>query len=128
MSYGRKIVLHWPVHPSDNNPKAEPLDEMQTPSTMTTHKKIATEQAEDLALRTLAYIADDDERLGRFLDTTGLRPETIRTAATSPGFLAAVLDYVAADEPLLVSLAQALDLKPERIMEARWTLSPSEFE
>ena len=95
---------------------------------MTAHKKIATQQAEDLALRTLTYIASEDERLGRFLDVTGLRPETIRTAATSPGFLAAVLDYVAADEPLLVGLAQSLDLKPERIMEARWTLSPTDFE
>ena len=101
---------------------------MQTAATMTAHKKIATHQAEDLALRTLTYIASDDERLGRFLDVTGLRPETIRTAATSPGFLAAVLDYVAADEPLLVGLAQSLDLKPERIMEARWTLSPTDFE
>jgi hypothetical protein len=101
---------------------------MQIPSTMTAHRKIANEHAEELALRTLSYIASDEERLGRFLTTTGLRPETIRSAAASPGFLAAVLDYVAGDEPLLISLAQSLELKPERIMEARHTLSPSEFE
>jgi hypothetical protein len=95
---------------------------------MTAHKKIANDQAQYLAMRTLSYIAADDERLGRFLDITGLRPESIRSAADSPGFLAAVLDYVASDEPLLIALAQSLDLKPERIMEARWTLSPSEFE
>ena len=48
----------------------------------------------------------------RFLDTavapdgpSGRRP---------PGFLAAVLDYVAADEPLLLALARALETKPER--------------
>jgi hypothetical protein len=39
-----------------------------------------------------------------------------------------VLDYVAADEPLLLDLAQALSTKPESIMAARATLSPSEFE
>jgi hypothetical protein len=95
---------------------------------MTAHRKIANEHAEDLALRTLSYIASDEERLGRFLAITGLQPDTIRSAATSPGFLAAVLDYVAGDEPLLVALARSLELKPERIMEARRTLLPSEFE
>jgi hypothetical protein len=95
---------------------------------MATHKKIANDQAEALALSTLTYIVSDGERLGRFLEITGLRAETIRSAATSPGFLGAVMDYVAADEPLLLALAQSLDLKPERIMEARWALSPTEFD
>lgn len=95
---------------------------------MIPHKKIASEHAEELALRTLSYIAGDEERLTRFMTTTGLTPDTIRSAAASPGFLAAVLDYVASDEPLLIALAQSLEVKPERIMEARRTLSPSEFE
>jgi hypothetical protein len=73
-------------------------------------------------------LAQDDERLTRFLDMTGLRPDTVRAAAATPGFFAAVLDHVASDEPLLVELAKALATKPERIMEARHTLSPSEFE
>jgi hypothetical protein len=101
---------------------------MQIHSTMTAHRKMASEHAEDLALRTLSYIVADEERLGRFLTITGLQPQTIRSAAGSPGFLGAVLDYVASDEPLLIALAQSLELKPERIMEARWTLSPSEFD
>jgi Protein of unknown function (DUF3572) len=101
---------------------------MQIRPTMTSHRKIANEHAEDLALRTLSYIVSDEERLNRFLAMTGLQPDTIRRAAASPDFLAAVLDYVAGDEPLLIALAQSLELKPERIMEARWTLSPSEFE
>jgi hypothetical protein len=95
---------------------------------MTAHKKIGTEQAEAIALSTLSYLIADEERLNRFLGMTGLQPDTIRSAAASPGFLAAVLDYVAGDEPLLLDLAKAMDTKPERIMEARWTLSPSEFE
>jgi secreted protein with Ig-like and vWFA domain len=101
---------------------------MQTHSTMTAYRKMANDHAEDLALRTLTYIVADEERLGRFLAVTGLQPDSIRSAAASPGFLAAVLDYVAGDEPLLIALAQSLALKPERIMEARWTLSPSEFD
>ena len=56
------------------------------------------------------------------------RPDTIRSAATSPGFLAGILDYVVSDEPLLIALAKDLNTKPEHIMQAHWTLSPSEFE
>jgi hypothetical protein len=91
---------------------------------MAVHKKISKEEAESVALQAFSYLAQDEPRLSRFLNITGLTPETIRAAATSPGFLAAVLDYVAADEPLLLELAETLKAKPERIMEARWTLSP----
>jgi hypothetical protein len=95
---------------------------------MTTHKKVTVKEAETVALGALSYLAADDERLSRFLDTTGLRADTIRAAAASAGFLVAVLDYVAHDEPLLLALAGFLETKPESIMAARWTLSPSEFE
>jgi hypothetical protein len=95
---------------------------------MASYRKITTEEAESVALSAFMHLAQDDERLTRFLDMTGLRPETVREAAATPGFFAAVLDHVASDEPLLIELAKALDTKPERIMEARHTLSPSEFE
>lgn len=101
---------------------------MQTGWGMNTYRKITTDEAETTALNAFSFLAQDDERLTRFLETTGLRPETIRQAVETPGFLAAVLDYVASDEPLLLDLAKALATKPERIMEARHTLSPSEFE
>ena len=101
---------------------------MQTLKPVAYHKKIDRDQAESVALDAFGFLAEDEERLRRFLDSTGLRPDTIRAAAASPGFHAAVLDYVASDEPLLVALAAALNTKPERIIEARQTLSPSEFE
>ncbi len=95
---------------------------------MPPYKKITAEEAESVALAAFMELARDDERLTRFLDMTGLRPETIRAAAATPGFHAAVLDHVASDEPLLLEIAKALETKPERIMEARHTLTPSEFE
>ena len=60
-------------------------------------------EAESLAIKALAFLASDPERLGRFLAITGLGPETIRKAASNPGFLVAVLDYLANDETLLVA-------------------------
>jgi Protein of unknown function (DUF3572) len=95
---------------------------------MTPYGKITAEEAESVAVRALAFVAGDPERLSRFLDTTGLRPETIRQAAASPGFLAAVLDHVASDERLLLAVASAIATKPERIMQARHALAPCEFE
>jgi hypothetical protein len=95
---------------------------------MTPYGKITAEEAESVAVRALAFVAGDPERLSRFLDITGLRPETIRQAAASPGFFAAVLDHVASDERLLLAVASAIATKPERIMQARHALAPCEFE
>lgn len=83
-------------------------------------------EAERLALAALDFLVGDEDRLYGFLDRTGLQPETIRKAAASPGFLAAVLDHVASDDALVLALAGALAVKPERVMEAREMLSPSE--
>ena len=91
-------------------------------------KRITRDEAESIALSALSYITGHEEALGRFLAMSGLEPGAIRSAAASPGFLAAILDYVASDEPLLIALARELDTRPGRIMEAHRPLSPSEFE
>src|SRR5262245_58106192 len=49
--------------------------------------------AERLAIAALAFIAEEPERLGRFLALTGIGPESIRTAAHEPQFLLGVLDH-----------------------------------
>lgn len=82
--------------------------------------------AEDLAVRALTFLAAEDDRLRRFLDLSGLQPGGVRAAASSPGFLAGVLDYVAADETLLLAMAEAVAEPPESIMAARETLSPTD--
>ncbi len=92
---------------------------------MRSQKILNQEEAERLALDALGFLAADEDRLFRFLDATGLRPETLREAAGAPDFLTAVLDYVVSDEPLMLHLAAALTIKPERIMEAKQKLSPS---
>ena len=53
------------------------------------------ESAELLAVQALTFLAGEPERLGRFLALTGIGPESLRTAAAEPGFLAGVLDHVA---------------------------------
>lgn len=87
------------------------------------------QDAESIAIRGLGFLAADSDRLGRFLAVTGLGPDNLRSAAGDPGFLASVLDYIASDEALILSLAAELHLKPERIADARQVLAgPPAFE
>jgi hypothetical protein len=101
---------------------------MQTDRMNTPLKRLTRFEAENVALGAFSFITSDEDRLGRFLAISGLQPDNIRSAAAAPGFFAAVLDYVASDEPLLIALAKELNTKPEHIMLAHWTLSPSEFD
>ena len=50
------------------------------------------ETAEKLAIQALTFIAQDGERLGRFLAITGISLNEIRAASREPGFLAGGLD------------------------------------
>ena len=93
---------------------------------MALRKTIDQTQAEQIAVQALGFLARDPERLARFLALTGLGPETIRAAAGSPGFLAAVLDHVATDEGLLMALVKEIGEKPETVMKARAVLGPPE--
>jgi uncharacterized protein DUF3572 len=90
--------------------------------------RIEQETAEKLAIRALSYLAGDPEQLGRFLALSGLGPETLRTAARDPHFLAGVLDFVAGDERLLVAFADEVEWKPQDVMQARTVLSGATWE
>jgi hypothetical protein len=81
------------------------------------------EAAEAVAVAVLAYLASDHERLGHFIAATGIGPERIREAAGDPSFLAGVLDYVAADEPLLLAFAREAEFLPTDVERARAVLS-----
>lgn len=76
------------------------------------------EEAETLALSALAFLADDAERLGRFLAETGIGPDTLMRQAGTPATMAAVLDHILADESLLLVFAAGAGLKPEQIAAA----------
>ena len=76
---------------------------------------ITAEVAESLAIQALAFLAEEPERLGRFLAITGVGPEGVRAAAREPGFLAGVLEYLAGDEPLLIEFATQLGVDPADI-------------
>ncbi|MGH6840529.1 MAG: DUF3572 domain-containing protein [Methylocella sp.] len=80
--------------------------------------------AETLAIAALSYLAGNPGRLDHFLALTGLGRESLRAAAREPGFLAAILDHLAADETLLLKFAAHAGLEPSLIARARDILSP----
>jgi Protein of unknown function (DUF3572) len=87
------------------------------------------DSAQSLAVSALAFIAADSDRLSRFLNLTGLGPDNLRTAAADPAFLGSVLDYLVADEALLVEFAADSGLKPEAVARAHAVLrGPNEGE
>jgi Protein of unknown function (DUF3572) len=80
------------------------------------------DSARSLAVSALTFIAADPDRLSRFLGITGLGPDNLRTAAADEAFLGSVLDYLVADEGLLVGFATDAGLKPEAVARAHAAL------
>jgi hypothetical protein len=76
------------------------------------------DQAETIALQALGFLAEDVQRLGRFLALTGLGPAELKAEAGSARMLAAVLDHLMKDESLLLVFAAGSAIAPELIAAA----------
>ena len=90
--------------------------------------KIARTDAEAIAIQALSFLASEPERLGRFLAVTGIGPESIRAAAATPGFLAGILDYLIANEALLLDFTAERGFDPASVVRARDVLPGAERE
>jgi len=86
------------------------------------------EVAEIVAVQALSFIAADPERLGLFLAESGIGPETLRTAAADPQFLANVLDFVMRDDATVKAFAAQSELHPTNIAAARQVLGDPHWE
>ena len=80
-------------------------------------------RAEELALKALTFLAEDTDRLVRFLSLTGTTPDSLRAGAGQPQMLAAVLGHLLEDERLLVAFANEKALDPTSIAPAHALLS-----
>ncbi|MGJ0506961.1 MAG: DUF3572 family protein [Methylocystis sp.] len=88
--------------------------------------KAAGPPASELALRALAFLAQDEERAARFLALTGLEGSEVRNLLGEPAFQLAVLDHLAGDEALLLAFVGAESLPPEVVGRARRALGGGE--
>jgi Protein of unknown function (DUF3572) len=86
------------------------------------------EVAEIVAVQALSFVAGDPARLGAFLAETGIGPETLRSAAADPRFLASVLDFVLRDDATVKAFASASQLHPTNIAAAHQALNDPDWE
>ncbi|MGD0144519.1 MAG: DUF3572 domain-containing protein [Rhizomicrobium sp.] len=80
------------------------------------------EAAETIALKGLAYLAALPEDIARFLNISGIEAGELRARAGEPEFLAAVMDFLLADDTLLTGFCETEGLDPSDIHRARRAL------
>jgi hypothetical protein len=90
---------------------------------MSRQQRIDRDDAETIALQALAYLADDPQRLTRFLALSGTDAGQLRTQAKAPDFQVAILDYVMSDESLLLTFCQESGIDPMVVAPAHALLN-----
>ncbi len=81
------------------------------------------EAAESLAIQILVWLAQDEKLMQRFLSLSGIEASSIRTAATEPGFLAGVLQFLLNHEPTLMRFCEENNINPAELQKANIALS-----
>jgi hypothetical protein len=79
-----------------------------------------------LALAALAATLTDERRAVRFLDLTGIGTDELRRRAGQPALLSALLAFLEAHEPDLLSVSEQIGVKPEALVAARRALEETE--
>lgn len=77
------------------------------------------DSAQTLALQVLGWLAEEGDRLGAFMGAGGLDAGSLRAQAADPLFHAAVLDFLLADETMLLAFCAETGVKPDVPMQAR---------
>jgi hypothetical protein len=72
-----------------------------------------------LALAALAATLTDERRARRFLDLTGIGTDELRAKADDPVLLSALIAFLEAHEPDLISVSEQVGVNPESLGRAR---------
>ncbi len=86
-------------------------------------KHNANETAETLAIQILVWLSQDEKLMERFLSLSGIEASSIRTAATEPGFLAGVIQFLLNHEPTLMRFCEENNVNPTELQKANTALS-----
>jgi hypothetical protein len=81
--------------------------------------------AAELAELCLGHLVENPEELGAFMAHSGYDGATLRTAIGKPHFQHGIIDYFAANEPLLLALCANSSLAPESFMRVWARLNPA---
>jgi hypothetical protein len=72
-----------------------------------------------LALAALAATLTDGRRAQRFLDLTGIGTDELRRRASDPSLLAALIAFLEAHEPDLLSVSEQIGVRADELAAAR---------
>ena len=72
-----------------------------------------------LALAALAATLTDERRAGRFLALTGIGTDELRSRADDPALLTALIAFLEAHEPDLLSVSEAIGVRADALVAAR---------
>lgn len=84
------------------------------------------EAAEAIGLQALAWLVANEDLLPVFMDASGASADDLRTQATDPSFLGAVLDFVMMDDAWVIAFCDTIRMPYERVMQARQSLPGGE--
>ena len=72
-----------------------------------------------LALAALAATLGQERRAQRFLDLTGIGTDELKRRASDPSLLAALIRFLEAHEPDLLSVSEEVGVAPNLLVQAR---------
>lgn len=73
------------------------------------------EQAQAIGQDALIWLAAQPEALEAFLDASGASPDSLRSQAADPEFLAALIDFLLAADETVIAFAGACGLRPDAL-------------
>jgi Protein of unknown function (DUF3572) len=85
--------------------------------------QMTPDHAATIALKGLAYLVNSEPELNRFLELSGLDRDSLRHRADDPDFLVAVLDFMLANEAVLVGFCDDTSVDARTVHVARHVLS-----
>jgi hypothetical protein len=86
---------------------------------------MGVEEAQDIGVGALGFLADDPKLLSRFLVLSGIEPMEMRARASDPAFFAGLLDFILGHEGTLAAFEQASGTPAARVAAAREALGNS---
>lgn len=80
------------------------------------------QQAEEIALLALGWIAGQDALVTGFLGASGVSPDQLRAAADDPDLLAALMDFLMQDDRWVLDFCADHALSPDICQQVRAAL------
>jgi Protein of unknown function (DUF3572) len=80
---------------------------------------VQQESAHVIALQALAWIVSDDDRLSALMSESGIDPSSLRSHASDPVVLGAVLDHLLRDDHAVMAFCEAQGLPYTAPLSAR---------